>query len=200
MNEISPETQDWEHDPVVLLERHLWPLAPALLRAALDRDAAIVARASVDEAVATLGGRWEDLLAPYDVQIDDAQRATVAETAAWLSELRPRVGADGWLAEAAEATREAEERVKAALDIFRKVFISTVIARQEEHAHRASNNALRLIQLHRKLERIAAHAAFEASRLGDDAGGVAAVAEELRTLTEVTRQTVDEVEQKTRRL
>ena len=201
---------NWRDDPIVRLEKSIQPAsaAPAtiLLAAAgaaphADTEAAFALMATAAE---TLGASGEGFLAPTGVRLDEdgkarckAASATIAaiadELRACLADPRDQRRREA-VAEAIDA--ELKPEVEAALDAFRRVFLTMVLERQARHAVLYERTVEQLERVSRQIFLVAINASIEAAKIGEKGDGVAYLGAEIRRLSQSAQSVIEEMRAK----
>ena len=204
----------WENDPVVRLEGCILPVlgaAPEILaRVLAARDVGLDQRAAADllatfkVAETQLRSGGSKFLGPTGMQIkrdDLALCITAAEAVSSVGRALQAVVAQaraGGAVTGAEAARITEEiatgmrpAVNAALDVFRRVFIGTVLERQVAQARQADAAIRQLSEISEMIFFIAVNASVEAARAGDAGRGFAVIGQDIRALSLSAREATD---------
>lgn len=196
----------WDADPVVMLERAILPVigaAPELLSRLLvnhhqqcppDTQSALFAAFPAAEAPLRDGGAA--FLKPSGIRIegDDLRICQAAADAVAQTEraLRDAVeqtsnGHQVPAAAAAQLTNkiasDMRPMVDDALDVFRRVFIGTVLDRQVIQARQAEAAIRQLSEISETIFFIAVNASVEAARAGDAGRGFAVIGQDIRALS-----------------
>ena len=184
----------WQNDPIVLLEKSLYPLLPLLLRAAahgqppdgaalgaMTKAAEGLRRLQVDHLDGlhvVLSNNAEGKLAAF-ADLLDAHVCGVASTAP---------GDIAQLSDVDYLAVEFADRLEATLDVVREGFLVEILDRQDR-AQKASEIAAREVTaISRQIYFISINASVEAARAGEAGRGFAVIGEQIRSLSQDAAQ------------
>lgn len=197
---------NWESDPVVLLEGEILPvlsLAPEFLtHLLLAADGApgpeVVERhlCVFERAERHLRNGGKDFLGPTGMRLDGGDLRLCREAADSIVSVGrvlrtlARGLSDGNAVSGATAKRLAKEiaeemrpKIYVALDVFRRVFIGTVLERQMAQAEQADAAIRQLSEISETIFFIAVNASVEAARAGEAGRGFAVIGQDIRSLS-----------------
>lgn len=181
--------RDWRDDPLVIIEKRLYAVAPRLMRALLPgapaRGAATIA-AEASDALRHVQRRY---MAPFGIEIP-------AEAVQACEALATRF--DGAARAVAAPPSAASERaaladaiglrlpieVEAVMDALRAAFVQAMLDRQARAAGQAEAAAREIAQVSRQIYFISINASVEAARAGDAGRGFSIISEEIRALAQ----------------
>jgi hypothetical protein len=201
----------WETDPVVVLEGHILPVLPAgqelLCRLAMAQDHPPDPQ-TLDELLATFTTAEEHLrnagakyLEPKNIRLEGEDLLACITAADQVRQARQVLGnaiADysdqGRLINGSGAliadmlANNMQHKVNAALDAFRRVFITTVLTLQEVHAEQTEIALRELSDISETIFFIGINASVEAARVGDEGRGFTVISEDIRRLAQNARK------------
>ena len=192
MREANRGMRDWREDPLVIIEKRLYLVAPTLLRALLtDAPGDPNVRRIVSEASDALRHVQSRYMDPFDVTVPAEARPLLTGLADRFDSLAADVLRlrDGDVAVDPSALADAlgrslPQEVEAVMDALRAAFVQTMLDRQACAARSASNAAQEIAQVSRQIFFISINASVEAARAGEAGRGFTVIGQEIRALSE----------------
>ena len=200
----------WQTDPVVVLEGHILPVLPAgpelLCRLAMARDhppdpkVLDALLATFTTAEVHLRNAGATYLGPKNIRLEGDDLAACVVAADQVRHARQVLqnavtdysdhgglinGSGPQIAEM--LANDMQVKVNAALDAFRRVFITTVLNLQEVHAEQADIALRELSEISETIFFIGINASVEAARVGDEGRGFTVISEDIRRLAQNAR-------------
>lgn len=184
--------RDWRDDPLVIVEKRLYLVAPRLLRALFvgeSRGGGFLRIAA--EAADTLRHVQSRYMDPFDVTVPPASLPLIDALADRFDAAATAVGRVRDGADAADLETLADEiglrlpvEVEAVMDVLRGAFVQTMLDRQACAARSAATAAREVAQVSRQIYFISINASVEAARAGDAGRGFAVIGQQIRALAE----------------
>lgn len=184
------QKETWQNDPIVRVEKHLYPLIPGLLRHSISAKAAgaDLIRA-VQEAASALRAAQHRYLDPIDIKLTPDTRSKFDDMANLLDRVAAALPDPAGL----EATNFLDveylcgaftDHVESTLDALRADFLNEVLARQERAKMLSTIAAKEVTSISRQIYFISINASVEAARAGDAGRGFAVIGEQIRGLSQ----------------
>ncbi len=187
----------WQDDPVVLLEKAVQPIVSLIPTAVVRNELGHrpdVARisATFDTATRMLRHTSAEMLRSQNAPFTPDQFKPIAVAADVIEDYHRR------LIRFLEGPNDKSEKmtllalytdvivdtIEAAIDAFRSVFISFVIARQGQHSKRADDAIERLNRISKQIFFISINASVEAARVGEHGRGFQQISSDIRALSQ----------------
>lgn len=181
------DSEPWLNDPIVRAEKHLYPLAPRLLRgAAAGMTPGPEERVALGAAAEFLGMIQDRILDQLDIRLSQASEERVLSFAETLRILAgpPGDAADPRLSDAAYLSGPFVDEVEQTIDALRADFLSQIMARQARADAASAIAAREVAAISRQIYFISINASVEAARVGDAGRGFAVIGEQIRNLSQ----------------
>lgn len=181
------DSEPWLNDPIVRVEKHLYPLAPRLLRgAAGGMTPGPEERAALGAAAEFLRMIQSRILDQLDIRLSQASEKRVLSFAETLRILAgpPGDAADPRLSDVAYLSGPFVDEVEQTIDALRADFLSQIMARQARADAASAIAAREVAAISRQIYFISINASVEAARVGDAGRGFAVIGEQIRNLSQ----------------
>ena len=184
------ESVDWKNDPVVLIEKHLYPLLPRLLRHVARGDAPDTRLTrQVRDAAEMLRAAQHRYLDALEIQLSEAALAQFARLASRLDRLAialdsPTEGDAVTLLSVETLSGPLAEEVETTIDALRADFLGEVLGRQIRAKELSAIAAREVTSISRQIYFISINASVEAARAGEAGRGFAVIGEQIRSLSQ----------------
>tara|TARA_R110002110_G_scaffold75379_5_gene199142 strand:- start:3352 stop:3990 length:639 start_codon:yes stop_codon:yes gene_type:complete len=191
---------DWSTDPVVQFENAvlpvLWQGQTMICDAMVEKPDGSAYRPAAlgtfDTAIDMLRKRGKNMLVARDIRADLVDLQPLALAAKNIVTLRHTLEAELFtsISPATAATLLAQIKdqvtpaVDAALNTYRKIFISHALARQHAYAVQAQEAIQRLDKISKQIFFISINAGVEAARVGDAGRGFTQISTDIRALSQ----------------
>lgn len=184
------DLRDWRDDPLVLIEKRVYLVAPRLLHALHGgRDPGFVAvAAEASEALRHAQARY---MGPFGVEVPASAHPLLAGLADRFERLAAAVDRDRTHPDAQARAALGDEiglrlpvEVEAVMDALREAFVQTMLERQARAARSAETAAAEVAQISRQIYFVSINASVEAARAGDAGRGFSVIGQEIRALSE----------------
>lgn len=187
---------DWKKDPLVLVQQDILPV-PVLAQSILLQIATVGRVAdgwgdAFHAADAMLRYKGGNLMRAYGVVVSaqdqrafDAAADTVMRSKAMLAQVMAGPNKNDAIATAHAAVQDdLYPALNEAIDHFRRLFISLVIARQKTHAEQSRAAISGLDRISKQIFFISLNASVEAARVGDAGRGFLQISTDIRALSQ----------------
>jgi hypothetical protein len=194
---------DWAKDPVVMAEKEVQPIHSACLDLLASAQPGRTGPVGGDVFLAF--HRAERLFrtqgaahfASLDLRFEktDTERCrsaadSIAEAQALLRQLLLNPADDGLRSRCyAHLSQKMVPAIEAGLDVFRRLFLGMVLARQNSQAHHAQEVVRKLDEISKQIYFVSINASIQAVRAGDEGLGFAQVSKEIRNLAQSAQAT-----------
>ena len=195
---------EWSTDPVVLLEKDIQPVlsaAPEWLLSLRHPSADVSGKSELFEtAIEALRTGSVEKLGRADVVMPPEDIALCAKAAAATQRVKDRLedskAASTQVFEADTLDliqTQMRPLVDEAIDVIRRNFIGTVLARQVQQANNTTTAVQKLFEVSRSIFFISVNASVEAARLGEKGAGFAFISGEMRALSKDAQSSTEKL-------
>lgn len=194
---------DWAKDPVVMAEKDVQPIHAACFVLLESAQPGRPSSAGADSFLAfhraerlfrTEGAAY---FSAFDLRFEKADHDrcrsaadSIAQTQVLLRQLLLAPQDNGLRTRCHDhLSQQMIPAIEAGLDVFRRLFLSMVLARQNTQAHHAQEVVRKLDEISKQIYFVSINASIQAVRAGDEGLGFAQVSKEIRNLAQSAQAT-----------